>query len=1189
MINKRFQLQKLLGEGRSKVFLCSDIFHSSQKFAIKILSPEAGKEEHESFLREFSHLKSFSHPNISKVFEAGVILELDENDETMGVKQGGKFILLEYIEGVSLLELPLQSEPKLLHDVILQMSSFLMHLHLAKYGYFDLKLENILCVQTGEGYLLKIIDFGFLQLADVPNKKLRRGTPHYIAPEILIKGEADTRADLYSFGVLLYRLVYGKFPVEGENEMEIFRAHSEDEIDFPVSQYPQDLLEAIEKLLKKNPDERFQTALELCLRLQLPTEYLELYLISSVHYLEREAEVGIIENYLKKKEGNDLLLMQGSEKSGKTTLARITENKHSAAVLLERFSKQSPETILRIILYKVIFNPVVFVSLHEKKNELLSALNDKQQLDSETVISLFSELVKLHSFILLLDDYHQLDGAVKEVLQRVFPILQVHGCKILLFEETGEGNGSAIQSNKTEVQISPFSTREVSEFLTENLSNKFPHKKVLPLIKKFADSLPGNMLTFIRELIAEKIIVLNEKGIFVRDEKVKGFSGISQQTIFQNRVTPLTQRQKESLQVLASIEVDLTLDEAAHIIKKFTGENESIFSKLQKENLLRLPNRNAFIQFASPGLKLFVYDLVEDKSAHHKKLSVILNALSQFPQKEISRHYELAGMYDEAYLCLKPELERAYGLSAYLYLSKLLSHFVDLLLSRENAVTVRKQFLNVLQKTGDNELALSIIADLETTFGMKNNPALLVQKGSILIAKGEIEAGKKILSEQVEQVQSSNERTELLIEIANADIVTNRYAEADDILRELLQSDGLSHEQRGKIFNMLGLMALFKDNDTEKAFLSFQQALDEFIEANLNHRIARVQVNLGNICSMKGDYLQAEAYWKNSLSINNAIGDLEQEALLLMNYGIYQFDTAKYEQAVESYQNAKQIFQTIGKRNGYGLSLMNEAETHLMIGEYSSALSKSREAVTVFQTTNNIEEEAGAYYALAKTFAVIGSEKDSEDYIKKYQSIVDEQELSGKHLLQMQFMQTLHYFYFKGASLQINRNELLNLYEELVKTDNKYDTLMTAVMYVELCLKKKESLLAHLFLEKESLTNFCATNGVYRAVQFYLLGEVARQFKFDEKSYVDYYLEAYALIKDESVTEFTRMILVALSKVYLERNLFYKAKEFFNLTEGVITFFAGTLTDPTLKETYLTKNERRDALQFINDSLSRII
>jgi tetratricopeptide (TPR) repeat protein len=537
----------------------------------------------------------------------------------------------------------------------------------------------------------------------------------------------------------------------------------------------------------------------------------------------------------------------------------------------------------------------------------------------------------------------------------------------------------------------------------------------------------------------------------------------------------------------------------------------------------------------------------------------------------------LAEKYDDAYLCLKTEIKRASELSAFIYVTKIFSRLLKLPLSINYAIEVRREFLKFLQKSGDNELALQIINELESVFKIQLDTELLTKKGIFLIASGEVETGKKMLINQVGKIENPGDKIEILLEIANANLNTNLYNDAQIVLNQLLEAGDLTYGQNGKVFNMNGLLELYKNNNIEKAFSFFILALNEFSKANLKQRIARVQVNLGNICSMKGEYVQAEQYWKSSLAINNAIGDLDQEALLLMNYGIYLFDTANYEKASDSYKNAKNIFQTIGKKNGLGLALLNSGETHLITCEYSSAIEEFLRASDIFRSTENQEEEASAYYLLAKTFAVIGNLEEAKRYTEQYQNFISEGNLGEKHLVQLNFVNALTRYFFNYG---MNGDELFSLCNTLLDTDNKYDTVLASLIYIDHCIGEEKFQQAYEFLLNEKYIELCSVNKIYMAVRFYFLGELAKHFRFDKKPFIDYLTEAYEIIKEQSITEFTPLILGALGKVYYERNLFSKAEYFFNLTEEIIVFFSKKISDDSLRKAYLAKKERRNVLQF---------
>lgn len=1187
MINKRFSILKLLGRGRSKVFLCEDKFFPSQKFAIKILPSQTSEEEVKTFFDEYHLLKKFSHPNIIKAYESGTVLDITEKEIAHGIEKGNLFFILEYVDGKSLLEIDFESKPPLLLDLIGQLSSFLSYLHLAKYIYFDLKFENIICYENGESISIRIIDFGLTKRVDSPSQITKRGTAFFISPEILQYKKVDSSTDLYSLGILLYRLVFGKYPFVTTDELEIYRSHLEDEFSFSeTTSFTPVEIKVIEQLLKKNPSERIQSALQLFDLLHLPIENYYLNFISAAQFIGRKKELAEVVEYLENKERNEVFVLQGIHGCGKSFLAEKIVDVCREVVFVERLPAQNPELIFQNILSRIIFSPFMYAVANGKVTELAKVFETNIYQNTEALITLFSELSKTKNFTLILDDYHLLDEVVKEVLLRIIPILQVNGCKVILLEDHS-GISSVVElPNKIERQISPLLTKEIASFLRENFVGNFPQKTLADLIKKFADLYPGNILLFINELIANRVLIFTQNGILLDEDEAKKFSGVSQSAAFKKRIADLSNKEKEALSVLSSFDVDLTIEEAKIVLSAFVGNSHEILLNMQKKNLIYLQSPDSFVRFSSIGLKNYVYSLIENKAEIHKNIAALITEVLNFSYKEISHHFEMAEKYDDAYLCMKEEIQRASELLAFNYVTRIYTRLLHFPLTEKLAAEIKKDFLQILQKTGDSELALRIINELENVYNIKTE--VLIKKGIFLIASGEVETGKKLLLAEVDKITDNFEQTEILIEIANANLNTNHFREAQTVLSRLLISKNVTSEQMGKVYNLIGLLELFKNNDTEKAFYSFTSALNEFSKTGLKQRIARIKVNLGNICSMKGQYAQAEEYWGSSLSINNSIGDLDQEALLRMNYGIYLFDLAKYEPAVELYKNAKKIFQTIGKKNGLGLALHNSAETHLMICEYSAAIEELLQALDIFRLTENKEEEASACYLLAKTFAVIGSTNDAKYYTGKYQKFISAGHLSGKHLLQLKFINTLSRYYSSDEAFDPDRDELLSLCNDLLETDNKHDTVLASLIYIDFCLHKKEFQPAYDYLQNKKFTELCSANEIYHAVLLYLQGKLAKHFRFGERSYIDYLNEAYEIIKGQSITEFTRLILSLLCKIYFERNLFIKVKEFFNLTESLIVFLSNNISDDSLKKAYLTQKERSEDLQFIRNSVSSI-
>ncbi len=229
MINRRFLVKKKLGQGRSAVYLCEDSEQTGKNIALKVLPPNSSEEEAKIFKAEFQTIQKLDHPNIIQAYERGTVVEISDNEP---VSVGSKYLAMEFFEGSELGSYSIDDE-SMLKEILTQICSVLFYLHQSKYIYYDLKLENILVAKINGKPLIKLIDFGFARSQDEEKNDNVAGTAEYLAPEILKKEPHDHRIDLYSLGILLYRLIYKKFPFQSQDQLEIYREHIENDFEFP--------------------------------------------------------------------------------------------------------------------------------------------------------------------------------------------------------------------------------------------------------------------------------------------------------------------------------------------------------------------------------------------------------------------------------------------------------------------------------------------------------------------------------------------------------------------------------------------------------------------------------------------------------------------------------------------------------------------------------------------------------------------------------------------------------------------------------------------------------------------------------------------------------------------------------------------------------------------------------------------
>ena len=220
----------------------------------------------ERFLREARAASRLKHPNV-------IGIHAYDN-----LPDGRPFFVMEYLPGRSL-DVRLREDPpgsSELARLLCQVCDALTAIHLERIVHRDLKPENIWIVEpkTGDSFV-KVLDFGISKMADARKLTKTRGvigTPFYLSPEQLKGGEIDHRSDIYSFGVVLYEVFTGQVPFVGESEWEVFAKLTSEEPPPPVARdggpIPRELERLILDCLKKNPEQRPQSALELKERLQ---------------------------------------------------------------------------------------------------------------------------------------------------------------------------------------------------------------------------------------------------------------------------------------------------------------------------------------------------------------------------------------------------------------------------------------------------------------------------------------------------------------------------------------------------------------------------------------------------------------------------------------------------------------------------------------------------------------------------------------------------------------------------------------------------------------------------------------------------------------------------------------------------------------------------------------------------------
>jgi len=251
----RYQIIEELGKGgMGKVYKAHDT-EIKEKVALKLIKPEISvdKKTIERFQNELKFARKISHRNVCRMYD-------------LNKEEGSYYITMEYVSGEDLKstiirigQLPIAKTI----SIAKQACEGLEEAHRLDVVHRDLKPQNIMIDKEGNA---RIMDFGIARSVTgkgITGAGVMIGTPEYMSPEQVEGKEVDQRSDIYSLGVILYEMVTGRVPFEGDTPLSIAVKHKTETPKEPReinTQIPEDLSQVILRCMEKDKEKRYQSA-----------------------------------------------------------------------------------------------------------------------------------------------------------------------------------------------------------------------------------------------------------------------------------------------------------------------------------------------------------------------------------------------------------------------------------------------------------------------------------------------------------------------------------------------------------------------------------------------------------------------------------------------------------------------------------------------------------------------------------------------------------------------------------------------------------------------------------------------------------------------------------------------------------------------------------------------------------------
>lgn len=1222
-ITPRYQVIKEIGQGGlGKVLEVIDLWEE-RTVALKLHLPKRDQQGNslERFKQEFGLTSELSHPGIVEVYDFGYTID------------NNAFYTMEMVKGEELTPEIARKDLDRFYQVVWQIFDILDYLHSQDLVHADLKPSNFKL--TRNIFSVKLLDFGLAHRTFSQVSSSTSGTLEYMAPEVFLGREIDSRTDLYSLGIILFELLTSGVPFSSEDPLILRSDHLEKTAPPPSAfrpELPQSLDSLVLKLLEKKPEDRFQNISELKDELSkiVPfpawgsgsTSYLNR--IYGGRMLDREKDYQTLKKELDESliQGGRLFLIEGEMGIGKSTLLKhLKKEAQLEGTLFVQVDCTREETHplqpVRDLFSRIwpFFNKLhpAFGERYEETFE--SFLNEGYEKEGQAKSELeklsffLIEASNLFPFVLAFEDLQNMgEGSVSflEELTKILDKSKLFLCGTLQ-EAKLDPKGKLkflinclTGSNRFHLLRLPSLTmQDLGMLLSQKLGQKIVPDTLLDFIYRNSSGVPLFALEILKYLFEKKALSVEKSSLRFEERLLKGLNvpDTIEKTILGNlKKYPVEVLNFLNLASVIGMELDL------NSIKLLTGYEEdkifeSLFILLKDRILIQAQKKTSSLvyAFSSPTLQSLIYkNFSGEKKVLHRKLAYFLEGRKssgeEIETEEIASHFIFSDdgfkAYDYSLICAIKNQKDLDFPQALKYLERALEAAEKLPdekeKSKRTAQALKQRGDLFLKNIGDLNLALKDYQGILKTVGLSGNLKLIAETykdlGELFRLKHDHQNGLSFLIKAKEAFQKLKDYKEVahtLNNLGNIYWIDSQYEKALETFGEALgihKSLNNKHDIASTLNNM-GIIYV-SQHQYKRALEYHEQSLLIKKELGNKEEIARSLNNIGFVYYLMGNLQNAVKSYLESLELNQEIENQKEISINLVNLSESYFKLGDYQRAIDYARQGLKIARDIGFQQPVGYLLKSLANIDLETGFYQSALTQLKEALNISDEIKDKELKVSVLLSLGRLFFLLNRAEDANRFLEEAQDI--SQQINDKRT-------QIAVGRLKGILLRKHKKtaEALKLLENSIslaeELNSLEDKLSLSLDFAWAYLDSEQNQMIEISLE--NARKIIEQNDMPLIESEYYYMFFRKEFRQGNLNQALKYSET-ALEKASGLNrlEIIWRIYYLRGKLYFVNNDLESAYKEYEKAGKLIKTLSQNIDDPELKQSYLNEKEKLDLL-----------